>query len=101
MAQLDADEDLIQTCYMVIAEAGKYEMAEGLRTFIIRQQQQMAAIRDQAMHSHHDDLAAYCKLKSDTTERLHALMQSANRVNAQLVEEIREVYKATVDQNDI
>lgn len=86
---------------MIIAEAGKWELAEGLRAFIVRQQQQMAAIRDQAMHSHHDDLAAYCKLKSDTAQRFHALMQSANRLNAELVEEIRLAYKDTVNQNDI
>lgn len=86
---------------MIIAEAGKWELAEGLRAFIVRQQQQMAAIRDQAMHSHHDDLAAYCKLKSDSAQRFHALMQSANRANAELVEEIRIAYKDTVNQNDI
>lgn len=86
---------------MIIAEAGQWQLAENLRAFIVRQQQQMAAIRDQAMYNHHDDLAAYCKLKSDTAERLHSLMQSAGRLNGQLVEEIRLAYKDTVNQNDI
>lgn len=86
---------------MVIAEAGKWELAEAMRAFIVRQQQQMAAIRDQAMHSHHDDLAAYCKLKSDTAQRLHELMQYSTKQQDALLWKLRDVYRATIEQEDM